>query len=74
MQGKSLLEFVEKSNNEEITDKYYNTLKLLDMISIQKDANYLFIKQQLFFTKSIIKAITPNRNAEIYDSLGKIKK
>lgn len=74
LQGKSLLEFVEKSNNEEITDKYYNTLKLLDMISIQKDANYLFIKQQLFFTKSIIKAITPNRNAEIYDSLGKIKK
>lgn len=74
LQGKSLLKIVESSNNEEAKNIYNETLKLLDKISIQKDANYLFTKQQLFFTKSLIRAITPKRNAEVYDSLGKIRK
>lgn len=74
LQGKSLLKKVENCSDKEVKDVYYETLKLLDKISIQKDANFLLAKQQLFFTKSILKAITPKRNAEIYDSYGKIKK
>lgn len=74
LQEKSLLKVVEGSNNEEAKQIYNETLRLLDNISIQKDANYLFIKQQLFFTKSMIRAITPKRNAEVYDSFGKIRK
>lgn len=74
LQEKSLLKVVEGSNNEEAKQIYNETLRLLDKISIQKDANYLFTKQQLFFTKSMIRAITPKRNAEVYDSFGKIRK
>lgn len=74
LQEKSLLKVVEGSNNEEAKQIYNETLRLLDKISIQKDANYLFTKQQLFFTKSMIRAITPKRNAEVYDNFGKIRK
>lgn len=74
LQGNSLLKVVENSNNEEIKNIYHETLNVLDKVAIQKDANHLFIKQQLFFTKSVIKAITPKRNAEIYDNFGKIRK
>lgn len=74
LQEKSLLKVVEGSNNEEAKQIYSETLRLLDNISVQKDANYLFTKQQLFFTKSMIRAITPKRNAEVYDNFGKIRK
>lgn len=74
LQEKSLLKVVEGSNNEEAKQIYSETLRLLDNISVQKDTNYLFTKQQLFFTKSMIRAITPKRNAEVYDNFGKIRK
>ena len=74
LQGKSLLKVVDSSNNKEAEEIHRETLKLLDDITMQKDANHLFIKQQLFFTKSILRAITPKRNAEIYDNFGKIRK
>lgn len=74
LQGKSLLKMLENYHNKELKDIYDETLILLDKISVQKDANFLLAKQQLFFTKSILRAITPKRSAEIYDSYGKIKK
>lgn len=74
LQGKSLAEVVENCNNKQVSDTYARTLSLLEMITAQKDTNNLFIKQQLFFTKSMIRAITPRRDAEMYDNLGKIKK
>lgn len=74
LQGESLSKIVENSNNKEAEKIYQKTLMLLDKISIQKDANYLFVKQQLFFTKSILRAITPKKNAEVYDNFGKIRK
>ena len=74
LQGKSLSILINNSSDEEIKENYKETLLLLDAITEQKNTNHLFIKQQLFFTKSLIRAITPKRNAEIYDSFGKIKK
>lgn len=74
LQGKSLGEVVEKYNDEKVSNVYVKTLNLLDIIAMQKDTNNVFVKQQLFFTKSMIRAITPKRNAEVYDSYGKIKK
>ena len=74
LQNRSLSIIVENSNDEEVKEAYSETLKLLDMVAMQKDTNYMFVKQQLFFTKSLIRAITPKKNAEIYDSFGKIKK
>ena len=74
LEDRSLSSMVENSNDEEVKELYKETLFFLDTIAMQKDANFMFIKQQLFFTKSLIRAITPKRNAEIYDSLGKIKK
>lgn len=74
LQGRSLSTIVDNCNDKEVEYIYSETLKLLDNIAVQKDTNYLFVKQQLFFTKSLIKAITPKRNAEIYDSFGKIRK
>ena len=74
LQSGSLSIIVENSNDEEVKEAYSETLKLLDMVAMQKDTNYIFVKQQLFFTKSLIRAITPKKNAEIYDSFGKIKK
>lgn len=74
LQGNSLLKVVESYPNKEAKDIYDETLRLLDRISVQKDANFLLAKQQLFFTKSLLRAMTPKRNAEIYDSYGKIKK
>lgn len=74
LQDNSLSSIVENSDDEEVKELYKETLSLLDAIAMQKDTNFMFIKQQLFFTKSLIRAIMPKRNAEIYDSLGKIKK
>lgn len=74
LQDKTLSSIIENSNDEEVKEVYKETLLLLDAIAMQKDTNHMFIKQQLFFTKSLIRAITPKRNAEIYDSFGKIKK
>lgn len=71
---KSLKEIVLSSNNEEVKNVYNQTLQLLDRVAMQKDTNNSFIKQQLFFTKSMIRAITPRRNAEVYDNSGKIRK
>lgn len=74
LQGNKLSEFVNSCGEEYISNIYSETLELLDAIAIQKDNNRLFIKQQLFFTKSMIRAITPKKNAEIYDNAGKIIK
>lgn len=74
LEDRSLSSMVENSNDEEVKELYKETLFFLDTIAMQKDTNFMFVKQQLFFTKSLIRAITPKRNAEIYDSLGKIKK
>lgn len=74
LQGRSLNKVVEEYNDEKISSMYSKTLNLLDTIAMQKDANNVFVKQQLFFTKSMIRAITPKRNAEVYDNCGKIKK
>lgn len=74
LQDNSLSSIVENSDDEEVKELYKETLSLLDAIAMQKDTNFMFVKQQLFFTKSLIRAIMPKRNAEIYDSLGKIKK
>lgn len=74
LQDRSLSSVIENSDDEEIKESYKETLSLLDTIAMQKETNFMFVKQQLFFTKSLIRAITPKRNAEIYDSLGKIKR
>lgn len=70
----SLSKIVENENDEEMSEIYTKTLQVLDVISMQKNTNDMFIKQQLFFTKSMIRAITPKKNAEMYDSFGKIRK
>lgn len=74
LKNQSLLSVVESYKDEYALYVYNETLKVLDTIAIQKDTNNIFIKQQLFFTKSLIRAITPKQNADIYDSYGKIKK
>ena len=74
LQDKSLSNVIETYGDEESKELYKETLSLLDAVAMQKETNFMFVKQQLFFTKSLIRAITPKRNAEIYDSLGKIKK
>lgn len=74
LKNQSLLSVVESYKDEYALCVYNETLKVLDMIAVQKDTNNIFIKQQLFFTKSLIRAITPKQNADIYDSYGKIKK
>ena len=70
----SLSKIVEMESDDDIKLVYNRTLQVLDVISMQKNTNDMFIKQQLFFTKSMIRAITPTKNAEIYDSFGKIRK
>lgn len=70
----SLSKIVENESDEEMNEVYTKTLQVLDVISMQKNTNDMFIKQQLFFTKSMIRAITPKKNAEMYDSFGKIRK
>lgn len=62
-----------------IGDEEYETLlkdisRLKKLIESQNEINSAFIKQNLFFTRKMLKMITPGEKYETYNSAGKIGK
>ncbi len=67
-------DIIENSNDLYIVNTYGEIKSILEKIQQQKEANELFIKQELMFTKKMIGIIKPSKNISTYNSYGQIKK
>ena len=69
--NEALILQIESSNNEEFLTLIKDITKLKKLIENQNEINSAFIKQNLFFTRKMLKMITPGEKYETYNSSGK---
>ena len=74
LNGTSMKEFVEKSNDRELEEAYRSIKKLLELVVRQKDTNDVLLKQKLVLTNQFLRIANPSRDAKIYNSYGKVKR
>lgn len=67
----SMREIVRKSEDREMEKLYTNIVKLIDRVQFQRDTNDALIKQGLFFTGQMLRALNPGRKAVTYNAMGK---
>jgi len=69
---KSLSQFLEELNNEELSINFKKIKSLLEELRIQKDTNEILIKQGLGFVNNMLILLNPDRQAKTYNGYGKI--
>lgn len=74
LNGKSLVEIVNSSNNEELKENYRSINGILNMIKVQKEDNELIIKQGLIFYNKMLTVLNPDRTIKTYKYNGRINK
>lgn len=72
--NEALILQVESTNDEDSLVLIRDISKLKKLIEKQNEINSAFIKQNLFFTKKMLKMITPGEKYETYNSSGKFGK
>lgn len=70
----NIRELVEACGDKNITEAYEDIVGTLKMIEIQKEANDILIKQNLFFTKKMLNMVKPNKNVGTYNAHGQMGK
>lgn len=74
-EDKSMKSIIEESNDEHLKEAYKDIVSTIKMVELQKEANNILIRQELFFTKKMINFIKPNnKTSNTYNAHGQIKK
>ena len=67
-----LIVLIDSLNNQEYIDLVREISRLKKLIDKQNEINSAFIKQNLFFTRKMLKMITPSEKFGTYNSAGRI--
>lgn len=70
--NEDLVYYIESSDNEEYQNLLKDISRIKKLVENQNETNSDFLKQHLFFTKKMLKMITPGEKYETYNSSGKI--
>ncbi|MEW9923915.1 flagellar export chaperone FlgN [Clostridium butyricum] len=70
----SLVDIINKCNNEELKHVYEKLRNTLNEIILQKETNSLLLKQELIFTNKMLNVINPDREIKTYNSFGGLRK
>jgi len=70
----SIVEIVNKSNNEELMKTYAEIKTTLNDVIFKKETNEALLKQQIIFNNKMLALINPNREIKIYNSYGNLKR
>ena len=65
---------IENCEDENIKQAYEEIKTTLRMLEVQKEANDLFLKKQLTFTKKMINFIKPSKGIKTYNAYGQVGK
>lgn len=69
----SMLDFVKRSEDEELELLYRDVKKLVYELKLQKETNETLVKQSLVFTNQLLNLLNPSKtNLKTYNSIGKI--
>lgn len=63
---------IENSDDSEFKDLLKEISRIKKLIDSQNEINSTFVKQNLFFTKKMLKIITPSEKFDTYNNLGKL--
>lgn len=69
---KSLPQFLEELNNEELSSNYKKIQAILEELRLQKDTNEMLLKQGIGFVNNMLILLNPDRQAKTYNGYGKI--
>lgn len=70
----SIIEIVNKSNNEELMKTYAEIKTTLNDVVFKKETNETLLKQQIIFNNKMLALINPNREIKTYNSYGNLSK
>ena len=70
--NEDLISQIENSDDSDSKDLLKEISKVKRLIDSQNEINSTFVKQNLFFTKKMLKIITPSENFNTYNNLGKL--
>jgi len=70
----SISEFVNASENQELSRVYEDIKLLVEKAKQQKDTNDILLKQQLLFTNKMLGIMNPNREIKTYNSYGNLSR
>ncbi|CAM2810340.1 flagellar protein FlgN [Hathewaya histolytica] len=69
----SMLDFVKRSEDEELELLYRDVKKLVYELKLQKETNETLVKQSLVFTNQLLNLLNPSKtNLKTYNSIGKV--
>jgi flagellar biosynthesis/type III secretory pathway chaperone len=71
---KSIIEIVNKSDNEELKEIYNETKTTLNDVILKKETNDTLLKQQIIFNNKILAILNPNREIKTYNSYGNLSR
>lgn len=69
---KSLPQFLEELNNEELSSNYKKIQAILEELRLQKDTNEMLLKQGIGFVNNMLILLNPDRQAKTYNGYGKM--
>ncbi|WP_244834795.1 flagellar protein FlgN [Clostridium sp. BJN0001] len=70
----SFKNFVASSNSDKLKESYEKVKETLEKTNMQKETNDVLVKQKLLFTNKMLSIMNPNREANVYNSYGNIKR
>lgn len=70
--NEDLVSQIENSDDSEFKDLLKEISRIKKLIDNQNEINSTFVKQNLFFTKKMLKMITPSEKFDTYNNLGKL--
>ena len=70
----SILEVVNKSNNDELIQVYSNIRNTLKDTLAEKETNDLLLKQHILFNTKMLNIMNPSRTIKTYTSYGSLSK
>ena len=70
----SIIEIVNKSNNEELIKTYSEIKTTLNDVIFKKETNEALLKQQIIFNNKMLALINPSREIKTYNSYGNLSR
>ncbi len=70
----SIINIVNKSDNEELKRLYGEIQGTLNLVLSQKETNDLLLKQQIIFNNKMLAFINPSREIKTYNSYGNLSR
>lgn len=65
---------IEENDDKNIKEAYEEIKSTIKMIEVQKESNYVILKQKLFFTKKMLNVIKPSQGTGTYNYCGQVGK